>query len=63
MKIRVDRNRCSSIGMCEGLAPDFFEVRRDGQLNIVNPEPPECHRSLIEEAVSSCPTGALAVED
>ncbi|MGV9835291.1 ferredoxin [Nocardia niigatensis] len=27
------------------------------------PEPPECHRALIEEAVSACPTGALSVEE
>ncbi|APT13486.1 MULTISPECIES: ferredoxin [Mycobacteriaceae] len=63
MKITVDRDRCSSIGMCEGLAPDFFEVSNDGKLHILNPGPPECHRALIEDAVASCPTGALALHD
>ncbi|ETZ59510.1 ferredoxin [Mycobacterium europaeum] len=49
--------------MCEGLAPDFFEVSNDGKLHILNPGPPECHRALIEDAVASCPTGALALHD
>jgi ferredoxin len=65
VKITVDRERCSSIGACEGLAPDFFEINDAGELNILDPHPAACHRALIEDAVASCPTAALAlhVED
>ncbi|MBF6278359.1 MULTISPECIES: ferredoxin [Nocardia] len=63
MKISVDRRICASLGMCEAVAPDHFEVGSDGTLHVLAPEPPECHRALIEEAVSACPTGALSVEE
>ena len=26
MMINVDRNKCSGIGLCEAMSPDFFEV-------------------------------------
>jgi ferredoxin len=32
MKIRVDRNKCSGIGLCEAMSPDFFEVDDGGLL-------------------------------
>ena len=27
MRIVLDESKCSSLGMCESVAPDFFEVR------------------------------------
>lgn len=30
MKINVDRNKCSGIGLCEAMSPDFFEVDDGG---------------------------------
>ena len=62
MKIVLDENRCSSLGMCEATAPEFFEVGNDGALHILNTTPGECHRALIEHAVDACPTGALSLE-
>lgn len=62
MKIIVDRHRCSSIGMCEAMAPEYFQISDSGKLQIVNPDLPACHRALVEEAVTSCPTSALSVE-
>lgn len=63
MKIVLDENKCSSLGMCESVAPDFFEVGDDGALNVLNPTPPEDQRALMEEAVAACPTNALSIED
>lgn len=63
MKIVLDETRCSSLGMCESVAPDFFEVGDDGELNLLDVEPPDDQRALIEEAVAACPTAALSIED
>ena len=49
--------------MCESVAPDFFEVRDDGALELLNPTPPGDQRALMEEAVAACPTSALSIEE
>jgi ferredoxin len=63
MKVRVDTAKCSGIGLCEVTAPTVFEVGEDGQSHAINPEPPEAERAAVEEAVNSCPTSALSIED
>lgn len=63
MRIVLDENKCSSLGMCEATAPEFFEVGADGALHILDTTPGDCHRTLIEDAVESCPTNALSMED
>jgi ferredoxin len=63
MKIVLDETRCCSLGICESVAPDVFEVADDGQLELLEVSPPETRRVLIEDAVAACPTGALRIED
>lgn len=63
MKIVLDENRCSSLGLCESVAPDVFEVGDDGALQVLDANPPEDQRRLMEQAVASCPTSALSIED
>lgn len=63
MRILLDETKCSSIGMCESLAPDVFEVGDDGALTVLDPEPDEGRRSEIAAACESCPTSALTLLD
>ncbi len=63
MKIVVDENKCSSLGMCESVAPEHFEVGDNGELQISQPTPPDGDRALVEEAVAACPTAALRIEE
>ncbi len=35
MKIVLDESKCSSLGMCYSVAPDFFEVGDDGELDLL----------------------------
>lgn len=63
MKIVVDRTRCSSIGMCEAIAPDIFEIGPDGALNILQDEIPEARRADVEQACLDCPTQALSIHE
>lgn len=59
MRIAVDRDRCTGLGICESLAPKYFEVNDAGELDLLQ-EPVDAEDlSDVEAAVSSCPTEAL----
>ena len=62
MRIVLDESKCSSLGMCESVAPEFFEVGDDGALSVLRDEAGEDQRALLEEAVAACPTAALRLE-
>ncbi|MGE0219855.1 ferredoxin [Mycolicibacterium sp.] len=63
MKVSLDRTKCSGIGLCEMFAEAVFRVGDDGQGGVIDENPPESQRSAIEEAVASCPTSAVSVEN
>ena len=64
MKVVVDFDLCASNAVCMGIVPEVFEVRDDGFLYVLDEHPPESLRGRLQEAVSSCPTGAISlVED
>lgn len=63
MKIVVDREKCTGLGMCESVAPDVFEVGDDGVLVLHSATVPEGREDEMRDAVESCPTEALSLED
>jgi ferredoxin len=62
MKVVVDYDKCDSNALCMGIAPEVFEVRDDNFLYLLQEEPPEGLRAKVEEAVQTCPTGAISLE-
>lgn len=61
MKIQIDRGRCTGIGMCEAVSPDYFEVDDVGDLQLIEgDEIPEHAVAEVEEAVRACPKAALS---
>jgi ferredoxin len=63
MRIAVDYDKCSGLGMCESIAPDVFEVEDDGSLTLHLTEVPEGREGEIREACEACPTEALSLQD
>lgn len=63
MRVVVDYDKCTGLGLCESIAPEFFEVRDDGSLELLRSEAEEDHRGELEDACRSCPTEALRLED
>ncbi|UZF57931.1 ferredoxin [Gordonia polyisoprenivorans] len=64
MRIVLDGAKCTSLGNCEAVAPDYFEVGEDGELEILREDVPDDQLDLLKQAVAACPTGALSlVED
>ncbi|WP_328451447.1 MULTISPECIES: ferredoxin [unclassified Amycolatopsis] len=59
MRIEADRGKCDGLGMCEAMAPDFFEVGDDGTVVVLDERPGEDHRQDVAAAVDACPVLAL----
>jgi ferredoxin len=63
MNVKVDRTKCSGIGLCEMTAPTVFEIGDDGQSHVINKQPSADEMPHVEEAVAGCPTAALSIGD
>lgn len=59
--VTVDFDKCTGLGICESLAPDFFEVNDDGELLVLKKEISDSELQEVEEAVAGCPTEALKI--
>lgn len=62
MKVVVDFDLCQSNAVCQGIAPQVFEVRDDGYLYVLQEEPSEDLRAKVEDAARACPTQAITIE-
>ncbi len=63
MKITVDLDACMSNAQCMIAAPEVFELREDGILEILQVEPPEALRAKVTLAARLCPTQAITIDD
>lgn len=59
--VTVDFDKCTGLGICESLAPDFFEVNDDGELIVLKEDISDADLQGVEEAVNGCPTEALKI--
>ncbi|MDX6255427.1 MAG: ferredoxin [Frankiales bacterium] len=62
MKIIVDRDRCTGIGICESISETRFEVGDDGGMLLLRDDVPDGDREEVELAVRSCPALALSLQ-
>ena len=62
MKVLVDFGKCTGLGICESLAPEFFEVNDAGDLVLLKEDVTDAELQEIEEAIAGCPTEALRLE-
>lgn len=63
MKVVVDFDKCQSNAVCMRVAPEIFEVRKDGFLYILQEHPPETLRPKLQAAVDGCPQEAISIEE
>jgi ferredoxin len=62
VKVIVDFAKCTGLGICESMAPEFFEVNDDGELVLQREGIADDELQSVEEAVAGCPTEALSIE-
>ena len=62
MKIKVDFDLCESNALCEGIAPDVFELDDDDYLQLETEETTPDNIEDVRRAVASCPRAAISIE-
>ncbi|MDX1888935.1 ferredoxin [Mycolicibacterium sp. 050158] len=62
MKVVVDFAKCTGLGICESMAPEFFEVNDSGDLVLLKEDITDDELQSVEEAVGGCPTEALRIQ-
>ena len=62
-KVVVDLRRCTSNGRCMQIAPQVFHVGDDNVLYLLQQEPPDRLRPIVEEAVDRCPMDAITIAE
>ncbi|GMU79882.1 MAG: ferredoxin [Acidimicrobiia bacterium] len=60
-KVVVDFDVCESNAICMGLVPQVFEVRDDDYLYLLEENPSDELRPLVEQAVRQCPKQAISI--
>ncbi|NLI94215.1 MAG: ferredoxin [Erysipelotrichaceae bacterium] len=61
-KVRIEKEHCTACGLCNAMAPDYFDWDDDGLMGVIQEEIAEGDEDLIESCVADCPTGAIIVE-
>jgi ferredoxin len=60
-KIIVDEDLCEGCETCVELCPEVFELGEDGKVRVKNQD--ACDTCDCQEAIDTCPTGALKWEE
>jgi ferredoxin len=60
-KVEADYDLCESNALCEGFAPDVFELDDDDNLQIEDGTVTDENRARVEQAVAACPKAALRI--
>ena len=60
-KLDVDQTKCISCGLCVGLDNEHFEFDDNSLSKVISQE--NLETSELAQAVESCPTGAITLED
>lgn len=61
-KIVVDQDACIGCGTCEGIAGNYFKLSVDEKKSQVIKEYDEADKDIIEDAIASCPVGAISLK-
>lgn len=62
MKVKVDKNKCLSCGMCISLCPEVFELQNI-KSKVKEKADLEKHKDCIKKAAENCPVGAIKVTE
>ena len=63
IKVSVDRSLCMGTGVCVMAAPDVFDQDDECKVVISDEYDGESDIAKVREAMESCPTRAISVED
>ena len=62
MKVKVNKEECIGCGACASVCDELFEIGEDGLSQAKVENVPEGKEESAQEAVETCPTGAIKAE-
>ncbi|NMC08784.1 ferredoxin [Candidatus Microgenomates bacterium] len=68
MKVSIDKSKCAMCGTCVAICPEVFEMKDDGSVDVKKEFQgveitDEQLIAKIKQAVDSCPSTAIVVEE
>ncbi len=63
MKVKVDKDSCIGCGACAAICPEIFDLDDDGLSEVKTEEVKNNNIDDVKDAVDSCPTGAIKIEE
>jgi ferredoxin len=61
LRIVVDYGRCETQAVCEGIAPDIFQIDDDDIMHVVKEFPTDEDLPRVRAAIDSCPKQAISL--
>jgi|AntAceMinimDraft_4_1070372.scaffolds.fasta_scaffold188800_2 ferredoxin len=62
MKVKVNKEKCISCGLCVNMCPDIFELDSDAKSTVKNQPEGKQQDNCVEQSISSCPVEAIYKE-
>ena len=63
MKVSVNYDLCTGVGACEVVCPDVFQMRADGLVDVVDPQPHVTQWDAVYRAQEACPEDAIVITE
>ena len=63
MRVVLNRDACIGCGACAALCEDIFEIDNEGLSKVIKEEVKDEEVELTRDAIESCPTGAITLEE
>ena len=63
MKIKINTQRCMSMGACVQAAPHLFSQDEEGLAVALKPAPGPQDAEIAQIAAAACPVGAIEIEE
>lgn len=63
MRVIVDPDTCLGCGICEGIAPDVFNLGAEPYAVVLLNPVPEKYHADVKEAVEQCPEEAISIAE
>lgn len=59
MKIKVDKEKCVSCGLCTNMCPDYFNLDENNKSEVIKQPKTEQEENIVKEAIDACPVEAI----
>lgn len=63
MKVKVNKDACIGCGACAAICDEVFEINDEGLSEAKVEEVKEELQDEVRDAIDSCPTGAIEIEE